>query len=89
MRRSRLSITLEVLKYVAEEGPVPATRVAQATGLAYDRLSSLLEDLSERGLVQIDASERSRRVSITKKGLSVLSRLLELKDLLEDLGLDV
>lgn len=89
MRRSKLSITLEVLRYVAEEGPVPATRVAQATGLAYDRLSALLDELNEKGLVSIDVGERSRRVSITRKGLQVLNRLMELRELLEDLGLEI
>ncbi|MCX8195904.1 MAG: winged helix DNA-binding protein [Acidilobaceae archaeon] len=88
-KRGRLRIIIEVLSYIAEESPVPATRVAQATGLAYDRLAALLEELNEKGLVKLETGERLKRVSITKKGLETLRKLRELRDFLEDLGLGV
>ena len=47
-RRSKVSIIIDVLSYLSEEGgEAPATRIAQATGLAYDRLVRLLEELNE------------------------------------------
>jgi len=37
-RRSKVFIIIDVLPYLSEEGgEAPATRIAQATGLAYDR----------------------------------------------------
>ncbi len=90
VRRSKLSIIIDVLSYLADEGgEVPATRIAQATGLAYDRLVRLLEELNERGIVIVESGERVRRVKLTKKGLIVLQRLRGLRDFLEDLGLEV
>ncbi|MEM1758747.1 MAG: winged helix-turn-helix domain-containing protein [Acidilobaceae archaeon] len=89
-RRSKISIIVDVLTFIIDEGgDTLATRVAQATGLAYDRLIRLLEELNEKGLVKIDTGERVRRVAITKKGLTLLSKLRELKEFLEDLGLEV
>ncbi|MCS7107352.1 MAG: hypothetical protein NZ902_04530 [Acidilobaceae archaeon] len=88
-KRGRIRIIMEVLSYVAEESPVPATRVAQATGLAYDRLVELLEELNDKGLVRLETGERARRVHITRKGLETLRKLRELKDFLEDLGVDI
>jgi len=58
-KRSRLSIIIDVLSYLSEEGgEAPATRIAQATGLAYDRLVKLLEELNEKGVVAVEAGER-------------------------------
>lgn len=89
-RRSRLSIIMDILSYLADEGgEVPATRVAQATGLAYDRLVRLLEELNERGLVVMEVGERVRRVKLTRKGYIVLERLRDIRGFLEDLGIEV
>jgi predicted transcriptional regulator len=89
-RRSKVSIIIDVLSYLSEEGgEAPATRIAQATGLAYDRLVRLLEELNEKGIVVVEAGERARRVKLTRKGFLVLQKLRNLRDLLEDLGIEV
>jgi len=89
-RRSKLSIIIDVLEYLqSEDGESPATRIAQATGLAYDRLVKLLEELNEKGLVEVETGERARRVRITRKGLSVLQRLRDMRKFLEDLGIEI
>ncbi len=89
-RRSKLSIIMDVLSYLSEEGgEAPATRIAQATGLAYDRLVRLLEELNEKGIVFMEASERVRRVKLTRKGLVLLQRLRDLREFLEDLGIEI
>lgn len=89
-RRSKLSIIVDVLSYISEEGgEAQATRIAQATGLAYDRLVRLLEDLNERGIVIVEVGERVRRVKLTRKGLTLLQKLRDLREFLEDLGIEV
>lgn len=89
-RRSKLSIIVDVLSYISEEGGgAQATRIAQATGLAYDRLVRLLEDLNERGIVIVEVGERVRRVKLTRKGLTLLQKLRDLREFLEDLGIEV
>jgi len=89
-RRSKLSIIIDVLEYLQSEGgESPATRIAQDTGLAYDRLVKLLEELNEKGLVEVETGERTRRVRITRKGLSVLQRLRDMRKFLEDLGIEI
>lgn len=89
-RRSKLAIIMDILSYLQEEGgEAPATRVAQATGLAYDRLVKLLEELNEKGIVVVKVEERARRVIITRKGALLLQKLRDIKEFLEDLGVEL
>ena len=37
----------------------------------------------------VEAGERARRVKLTRKGFLVLQKLRNLRDLLEDLGIEV
>jgi len=89
-KRSRLSIIYDILSYIEREGgEVLATRLATATGLAYDRLVKILDELNDKNIVHMIVDERSRRVKITDKGLVLLKKIRDLKDLLKDLGIDI
>jgi len=89
-KRSRISILIEVLEFIESEGgETIATKIATATGLAYDRLIVFLEDLSKRGIVSIETSGRNRIIRLSDKGYHLLRRLRELRDLIRDLGLDI
>ena len=89
-KRSRITILIEILEYIESEGgEVIATKIAMATGLAYDRLIIFLEDLSRRGIVYIEISGRNRIVKLSEKGYQLLRKLRELRDLIKDLGLDI
>ncbi len=88
-KRSRLEIIEDILEYLASEGgTAPATRIATATGLAYDRLASLLDALHERGIVEVRVDENRREVYMTEKGYQLLQTLRNLKRVIRDFGLD-
>ncbi len=89
-RRSRIAIIIDILSYLESEGgEALATRIAQATGLAYDRLVELLEELNEKSIIEMIVDEKSRRVIITKKGRALLSKLRDVEGFLRDLGIEL
>ncbi len=87
-RRSRARIVLEVLEVLAREGGMPPTRLSYATRLPYDRLSSILEQLRARGLVEVVEAEGRREVKLTREGYTALKQLKAALRVLEALGLD-
>ncbi|MDM7275856.1 MAG: winged helix-turn-helix domain-containing protein [Thermoprotei archaeon] len=89
-RRSRIAIIMDILSYIESEGgEALATRTAQATGLAYDRLIELLEELEKKGIIEMIADEKSRRVILTRKGRALLSKLRDVEGFLRDLGIQL
>lgn len=58
--------------------------------LSYDRLKSILEDLNEKGLLDLERSKNEHKsliVKLTPEGDCLLEELKKLKKLLEDYGL--
>lgn len=89
-KRSKLEIIEDILEYLANEGgSAPATRIATATGLAYDRLASLLDTLNEKEIVEVRVEENRREVHLTEKGYQLLNTLRTLKRVIRDFGLDL
>lgn len=89
-KRSKLDIIEGVLDYLSRVGgEAPATRVATANGLAYDRLVALVEELEARGVVEVVRDEGRRTVRITREGYRLLKALKDLKRVIRDFGLEV
>ncbi|MEM0043579.1 MAG: winged helix-turn-helix domain-containing protein [Sulfolobales archaeon] len=89
-RRSRISIIADILTFLEKEGgEASTTRIATATGLAYDRMIKILEELERRGIIKLIADEKSKKAIMTERGFHLLIRLRELRRLLEDLGLEI
>ncbi len=88
-RRSRLQVILDILATLEERGPLPLSRLATHANLPYDRLKPIVEELSGRGLIEIEQQKSTLRAAITPRGSQVLHELRRLKRLLEDLGLDL
>ncbi|MEZ0289988.1 MAG: winged helix-turn-helix domain-containing protein [Sulfolobales archaeon] len=89
-KRSKLVIVMDILAFIESEGgETLATRIATATGLAYDRMIRLLEELEKKNIVNIVSGERSKKVVLTEKGVHLLKTLRELRDLIKDLGLEI
>ncbi len=89
-KRSRLSIIYSILAAIESNGgDMNATRLATVTGLAYDRLVSIIEELSNKGLVQVRIEDKNKIVYITREGYKLLSRLRDVKRLLEDFGIEI
>lgn len=89
-KRSKLLIIADVLDYLLKEGGSDyATRIATGTGLAYDRLSNLLEELDSRGIVRVRDEDGRKKVEITEKGVKLLENVRRLWSIIRDFGLDL
>lgn len=90
-RRSRLEIFIDVLQ-VVKDGTTKPTRIMYGANLSWNIVQSVLNSMTEQGLIdEIDESQsRDKRTSkvyqITTKGDSVIryfnqaSKLIELED---------
>ncbi len=88
-KRTRLEIVEAILEYLVNSGgEAPATRVATANGLAYDRLMSLVEDLQGKGILLVNSVEGRKILVVTSRGLELLSELRRLRRVIRDFGLD-
>lgn len=85
-RRSRLGQVADVLEAIESHEGAPATRLASYANMAYDRLSSLLEVLEERGLVERLPGGGYR---LTGRGRELLRELRRLRRVLDDFGLEL
>lgn len=89
-KRSRLQIVMETLEALDEHSELHATELSLIVKLSYDRLRSILENLNERGLVEVERTEDERRslmVKLTSEGRRLLEELRRLRKILEDYGL--
>ncbi|MDH5816326.1 MAG: winged helix-turn-helix domain-containing protein [Candidatus Nezhaarchaeota archaeon] len=89
-KRSRLQIIIEILEMLSQHGELHATELSLMVKLSYDRLKSILEDLSEKGLLVLERSKnehKSLMIKLTSDGDRLLEELRRLKRLLEDYGL--
>ena len=85
-RRSRLAIVIDILETLMQ-GDINPTKLATIVNMPYDRLSSLLKELNEKGLVKITTVGKNKYVGITIKGVEVYKELKKVKELLESYGL--
>jgi len=89
-KRSKLLIIADILEYLLREGGHDyATRIATGTGLAYDRLSKLLEELDSKGIVRVRSEDGRKLVEITEKGTKLLEHIQKLSSVIRDFGLDL
>lgn len=89
-KRSRLQIIIEALEALSQHGELHATELSLIVRLSYDRLKSILEDLSGRGLLVLKRSKNEHKsliVKLTPEGYYLIEELKKLKKLLEDYGL--
>ncbi|MEM4700013.1 MAG: winged helix-turn-helix domain-containing protein [Candidatus Nezhaarchaeales archaeon] len=89
-RRDRVELILEMLEALHREGGIGPTKLSLKVNLSYDRVKRVLDELAERGLVEVKpANDRRGAVvaTLTLKGLELLLELRKVKSLLKDYGL--
>jgi predicted transcriptional regulator len=87
--RSRLGIIRDILKTVNEEGKSPITRIMYGARLPYDRLSSILNELVKKGLIEKIEDDEGKYYIITEKGIKLLDEIERLEKILDKLGLEI
>jgi predicted transcriptional regulator len=83
MRRSKLEMHVDILKVLAHRGPLKLTHVMYKANVNCKVLKEYLDFLTKQGLVEEKIIRRERIVyAITQRGVTVLKRFRELKDVL-------
>jgi predicted transcriptional regulator len=83
MRRSKLEMYVDILKVLAQRGPLKLTHVMYKANVNCKVLKEYLDSLIKQGLVEEKIIRRERLVYvITQLGVSVLKQFRELKEVL-------
>ena len=83
MRRSKLEMYIDMLKVLAQKGPLKLTHIMYKANVNCSVLKEHLEFLITQGLVEERTISRGRVVfSVTQRGITVLKYFHELKQVL-------
>lgn len=83
MRRSKMEIHLDILKTLAQKGPLKLTHIMYKANVNCSVLKEYLEFLTQQKLVEEKTLTKERIVyEITEKGLTVLKYFRELQIML-------
>ena len=83
MRRSKMEIHLDILKTLAQKGPLKLTHIMYKANVNCSVLKEYLDFLTQQELVEEKTIKKERIVyTITEKGLTVLKYFRELQIML-------
>ena len=83
MRRSKLEMYVDILKVLAQRGPLKLTHIMYKSNVNCKVLKEYLDFLTKQGLVEEKIIGRERLVyAITQRGVTVLKYFRELKEVL-------
>ena len=83
MRRSKLEIYVDVLKVLAQRGPLKLTHIMNKANVNCNALKEYLDFLAKQRLVEEKIVGRERVFyAITQHGVTVLKQLRELQEVL-------
>ena len=83
MRRSKLEMYVDILKVLAQKGPLKLTHVMYKANVNCSVLKEYLDFLTKQGLVEEKILRKERVVYvITQRGVTVLKQFRELKQVL-------
>lgn len=83
MRRSKLEMYIDILKVLAQRGPLKLTHVMYKANVNCSVLKEYMAFLTKQGLVEEKTIGKRRLVySVTQRGITVLKYFRELKQVL-------
>jgi predicted transcriptional regulator len=83
MRRSKLEMYVDIIKVLAQRGPLKLTHIMYKANVNCAILSGYLDFLMEQGLVEKRNIKNNRSVyAVTQRGVTVLQCFRELKQAL-------
>ncbi len=83
MRRSELEICVDILRAIAQSGPLKLTHIMYKANINCSLLKESLEFLAKQGLVEKRATAKQRFVyAVTEKGKIVLQHFNEIVQVL-------
>jgi predicted transcriptional regulator len=87
--RSKGRIFADILRAVADNGPVKVTHVLYKANLSHDRLTKYLEQLEDSGLIIKEQEGEHFGYSITPKGTMFIAEFRKMEDFADAFGLDI
>lgn len=87
--RSNLSIIVDILNAIKEEGRIGKSRIMQKANLSYDRLEPRIRELLRRGLIEEVVDENKILYQLTEKGYTFLNEYQKMKAFLDAFGLEM
>ena len=90
MKRSKLSIYMDILRLIQNEGgKAKPTRILYGANLSYTALKEYLDVLLSIGLIEKVTEKDRVFYKLTKKGYEFINKFREIKRLTEAFGLTV
>jgi predicted transcriptional regulator len=88
-QRSALRINLDILNAVKDEGNAKPTHILYKANLSHDRLVRYLEELTAKGLIEVQQEGENRSYKITSKGVSLLIEMRRAESFIQGFGLAI
>ena len=87
--RSKGRIFADILRAVADDGPVKVTHVLYKANLSHDRLTKYLQQLEESGLISKEQDGDRAAYLITDKGTRFIAEFRKMEEFADAFGLDI
>ena len=89
-QRSVLRINLDILNAIREEGDAKPTHILYKANLSHERLVKYLDDLTAKGLIEMQQQEGESRVyRMTTKGIQFLIEMRRAESFVQGFGLAI
>lgn len=88
-QRSSLRINLDILNAIRDEGNAKPTHILYKANLSHDRLVKYLDELTAKGLIEVQQDEDGRSYRMTAKGVSFLIEIRRAESFIQGFGLAI
>ncbi len=88
-QRSVLRINVDILNAIRDEGDAKPTHILYKANLSHDRLVKYLDDLTAKGLIEMQQEGDSRTYRMTPKGVSFLIEMRRAESFVQGFGLAI
>ena len=88
-QRSVLRINLDILNAVRDEGEAKPTHILYKANLSHERLVKYLDDLTAKGLIEVQHEGDNRTYRLTPKGVSFIIEMRKAESFVQGFGLAI
>ncbi len=87
-RRTRLEIVNDMLRSIQEKGgKIKPTHLLYKSNLSHNRMSSYIDYLKEKGMIEEKTAKNKKVFEITEKGFSFLENYKKIKEFSDAFGI--
>jgi predicted transcriptional regulator len=88
-QRSVLRINLDILNAVRDEVDAKPTHILYKANLSHERLVKYLDDLTSKGLIEVNHEGENRTYKLTTRGVSFLIEMRRAESFVQGFGLAI